>query len=354
MDTSSLLKASATASKEELIAALHYLSTENTVLRNHHDKRIKPTQSEKRQLSQLAKALPRSLEGTIAIAKPETVRRWGSKAKREAKLRMKKRRTDEEIQELILEMAEKNGWGVTRIHGNLRKLGLGQRVTRSTVRNILRENGYDPYPDRGRGSWHDFVKRHKDCAWSTDFFTCTVRTKDGKTHDCYALFFLHIGTRRVYFAGATFHPNRYWVAQHARNFCMQLTERDPPTKFLICDNDTKYCAMSDAVFAGEAIRVVRTCKRVPVMNAFAESFVRSIKREAMDHFLYASPEQVANVARTFVRYYNAKRPHRGLENRPIGSEADPVEMDERFGLDDVLCTEELGGLLRDYVWKEAA
>ena len=43
----------------------------------------------------------------------------------------------------MLRLANENGWGYTRILGELKKLGIGT-VCRSTVVNILKEAGLDP------------------------------------------------------------------------------------------------------------------------------------------------------------------------------------------------------------------
>src|SRR6185436_14707240 len=50
---------------------------------------------------------------------------------------------------LVLKHARENGWGYTRVLGELKKLGV-HTVSRTTVANILREAGLDPGPKRGR------------------------------------------------------------------------------------------------------------------------------------------------------------------------------------------------------------
>jgi len=52
-------------------------------------------------------------------------------------------RTPEAIRELVVQMAKENGWGLGRILGELKKLGI-RKICKSTVRNILVENGFDP------------------------------------------------------------------------------------------------------------------------------------------------------------------------------------------------------------------
>ena len=61
----------------------------------------------------------------------------------------------------MLKLARENSWGYTRILGELRKLGITS-VSRQTVKVILKENGIDPGPKRGKGSWDEFLKIHAD------------------------------------------------------------------------------------------------------------------------------------------------------------------------------------------------
>ncbi len=60
------------------------------------------------------------------------------------------RRTEADIEKLVLKLASENGWGYTRILGELRKIGIVS-ITRNTVKAILKRNGYDIGPNRGTG-----------------------------------------------------------------------------------------------------------------------------------------------------------------------------------------------------------
>jgi hypothetical protein len=53
------------------------------------------------------------------------------------------------------------GFGYTRAIGELRKLGI-KKISRQTVRNILKEEGIQPGPDRTFDSWVNFIERHKE------------------------------------------------------------------------------------------------------------------------------------------------------------------------------------------------
>ena len=108
-------------------------------------------------------------------------------------------------------MAKATGWGYRRILGELKKLRI-RSISRATVSRILQENGFDPGPKRGRGTWHEFIERHIKTVWATDFFTKTVWTLRGPV-TYYVLFFIHLHTRRVHFAGMTPNPDGVWMAK---------------------------------------------------------------------------------------------------------------------------------------------
>jgi len=104
---------------------------------------------------------------------------------------------------------------------------LGHDVGRGTIANVLRNQGIDPAPERGkRTSWSTFLKAHRESAAATDFFTVEVCTVRGLvTH--YVLFVLDLVSRAVKIAGITPYPNEAWMMQMART----LTDaEDPVTK----------------------------------------------------------------------------------------------------------------------------
>ena len=99
-----------------------------------------------------------------------------------------------------------------------------------------------------------------------DFFTVeTIRLQT-----LYVFFFIEVGTRRVHIADGTAHPTQVWVIQQGRQFVWNLPEQQRRFTHLIRDNDGKYGAAFDAVFASEGIEVVHTPVRAPRANAYAE------------------------------------------------------------------------------------
>jgi hypothetical protein len=83
-----------------------------------------------------------------------------------------------------------------------------------------------------------FLCHYRQEFLATDFFT--VETLGLRT--LHVLFFIHLGTRRVYLAGCTAHPTASCVAQQARNLTWRLQEEAVPVRFLLHDRDAKYCA----------------------------------------------------------------------------------------------------------------
>jgi transposase InsO family protein len=70
------------------------------------------------------------------------------------------------------------------------------------------------------------------------------------------------------------------------------------------------------------IKKIRTSVEAPNMNAIAERFIGSVRREALDYFLVVSEKQVLNILREYIDNYNSTRPHQSLDqNIPHGFEA---------------------------------
>ena len=66
------------------------------------------------------------------------------------------------------------------------------------------------------------MNHYKSQILACDFLT--VETLFLKT--LYVFFFIEIGTRRVYLAGVTDHPDGPWVAQQARQYVWELQEQE--------------------------------------------------------------------------------------------------------------------------------
>ena len=117
---------------------------------------------------------------------------------------------------------------------------------------------------------------------------------------------------------------------------------DPPA-ILLRDRDDKFGTSFDDVVKGAGARVIRIAVRAPNMNAIAERFLGSVRREMLDHVLLLGYERFASLLREYRDYFNESRPHQGLGQRtPVGTTiaADPSKP--------IAIKSVLGGLHVDY------
>jgi putative transposase len=248
--------------------------------------------------------------------------------------------TAAELRRLVLRMASENStWGYRRIHGEL--AGLGYQLAPSTVWSILKRAGIDPAPRREGPSCRQFLRAQAHGILATDFFC--VDTLLG--HRLYVLFVVEHATRRVHLLGITANPTGAWVAQQARNLLMDLGDRAAQFRYLIRDRDSKFTGVFDAVFASEAIRILRTPVRAPRANAIAERWIGTLRRELLDRMLILNRRQLETVLADYVAHFNTRRPHRTLDQAaPLRALPPPV-------LPSPLCVrrrDRLGGLIHEY------
>ena len=228
----------------------------------------------------------RQLGSVVRLLKPEIVIGWHRE-----RMRRKWGQTpvapggrppiSQELTDLIVRLAKENArWGYGKIAGELQKLG--DDVSQSTVRNVLKPHDILPAPVRfGALGWRRLMRHYKDQLPACDFFTVeTVRMQT-----LYVFFFSELGTRRVYLAGATDHPDGAWVAQQARNTVWLLDESEAELRCLIRDNDKKYTLSFDAVFESEGKSVTRMPLQAPNANAYAGRWVRALREDCPDHIL---------------------------------------------------------------------
>ena len=82
---------------------------------------------------------------------------------------------------------------------------------------------------------------------------------------------------------------------------------------MIRDNDSKFGATFQHLADGADIEILRTPIRAPKANAICERFLGSLRRECLDHILVLSEDHLHRTVAEYIRYYNACRPHQGLE-----------------------------------------
>lgn len=319
------------------------------ILQRKHNSPIRPSRTEKIALAVLTVKLKKithqttkQLQSIIRIFQPETVLRWHRELIRQKWTYPRQHkggrpRITKELENLIVKLSQENPrWGYGKIQGELLKLSF--QASQSTIRNILNRYSIQPAPVRhGSIGWQHLMAHYKDQMLACDFFT--VETIWLQT--IYVLFFIELGTRRVYMAGMTANPNEVWITQQARQLVWYLRDQDDAFHFLIHDNDTKFSHSFDAVFASEGLRVIHTPFRAPNANAFAERWVRTVREECLDHILILSMNHLNRVLAEFTNYYNSARPHQGIEQHTPVPQQIPIE-----GI--IHQRKILGGIIHDY------
>jgi transposase InsO family protein len=94
------------------------------------------------------------------------------------------------------------------------------------------------------------------------------------------------------------------------------------------------------------VRIVKTPIRAPRANAFAERWVRTVRRECLDWMLIYGRRHLERVVRTYAAHYNLARPHRGLDLRTPEPRPDRAPCPSHRPR--VRTHHALGGLIREY------
>ena len=328
---------------------MRLLKAQITILRARiPTQRIILSPAEKAELLRIGEECGHDVDGLLEVAKPATYKRWLTQMRSGHPFKAVGRpRLTQELRDVVIRIGSENLlWGYKRIAGELKKLGLYAGA--NSVKRILTDAGIHPSPERRKKKpalpWTTFIRAHMETMVACDFFSKTVFTLRGP-RTAYVLMFIHLGSRRVFCSAPTYAPDSAWVTQQARNTLMWCTEQGIMPKFLIRDADTKFCTRFDTVWESETARVIQIPHRAPDANAFAESFIATIKRECLDFFICFSRSQLDYILRIWVRHYNTERPHRG---RDIGNNVLQVDFQPvRDG--PIRRKRQLGGIVTSYI-----
>ena len=306
------------------------------------------TQEQKIRLAYRGKKLNEFLLGQIeTVFSPATVLKWYSdlistkyNSVGENQKKRGRKTISNEIIEQVLKLAESNPyWGYDRIAGVMKYLGYD--ISASAVRNILKEHGIVPDPERRqRGNWHQFIETQQYVTAATDFATIELLTEYGLERR-HVLFFMDIGTREVICGGIAKDPNSAWTTQIARNVCDMWDGFLLGKRFLIHDRDSLFNKRFDMVFKSIGIEIKKLPPLTPMMNSRMENFIRAIKTECLDKIIFTNEAQLQLAVKEYLEYWTHYRPHAGLGGKmvkPYPQDSDGEIVEIPF----------LGGLMRGY------
>jgi putative transposase len=343
----------ATSSDRMLAKYVLYLKEELKVTRARvPGKQIHTTRAERERLLKFGKPLGKAIEELITIVTPGTFYRW-VRDEKTGKPRPKNpkggQRKPKEIRELVLKIATITNFGLTRIIGELRKLGI-KKISRQTVRNILKEEGIQPSPDRTSDTWADFIKRHGETLWACDFFSVQTVTNRG-LRQMYVLVFICTKTREIIVSESITHPNSAWVCKQAEMFLDQTANREAKPTILLHDRDTKFSKEFSTTLKDRDVKPIPLPVRSPNLNGKCERVVQTIKYEALLKFIIFGRRHLDYLVAEFVDYYNTRRAHMERDHLPpIREEPDEVET---LKMDQIEVKSYVGGLIKSFERKAA-
>jgi putative transposase len=333
---------------------IEYLKEENRVLRElHGNKRLRFTDKQRQRLAVKGKALGRKVLGEIgSLVTPDTILRWYRQLVAKKYDGSKHRGvgrpcTKEHIATLVARIATENPThGYTRIRDVVR--GLGFDLSHSTVKRILDAKGIVPAPERSkRTPWKTFLRAHWGVIAAADFFTVEVMTWTGLVR--YHVFFvMDLKTRRVEIAGLTSDAHGGWMVQIGRNLTDAVEGFLRGKRFLILDRDPLYAAHFRRILKDSGVEVVRLPRESPNLNAFAERFVLSARREVLSRVAPLGERHLRWLLSGFMAHYHRERHHQGLGSALIDPDPTSYNTSGR-----ILCRTRLGGMLR-HDYREAA
>ena len=336
---------------KELYKAIDYLREQVRVLVEHQEKqnkRIILTNRQRMRIAAKAKRLSRKmLEQCTELFTVDTVMRWYKNLIAEKydgsanRGKVGRPPISPEIVNLVIKFKKENPrWGYQKITDQIEYLGF--RISKTSVKNILIENGYDPEPDLTvRSTWHEFLSSHWDVMTACDFFTIELLV-GRKLIRCTVFFVIEFSTRKVFFAPIQPQPDGNYMRQVARIFTDCEDGFLKGKHYLIHDRDPLYRSKGfHGILRSSGVEPIKLPAKSPDLNSIAERFVKSVKYECLNYLILSSVQQLEYTLVQYQQYYHHERIHQSL-----GRIIEPKhEIDEAA---DIQCVERLGGLLKSY------
>ena len=250
----------------------------------------------------------------LYLVAPDTVSRWHRAGFRlywallcKVRRRAGGKKIPREVRDWIFQMVAENAtWGAPRIHGELRMLGV--EVSERSISRWIRRAPRNPEPAQ---RWRAFLHNHREAIAAMDFFTVPTLT----FNLLYCFFVIRHDRRRIVHFNITRHPTSRGIVQQLREaFPYQSAPR-----FLLFDHDQKYGLEVPAAIRSLRMECIQTSIRSPSQNGVAERWVRSCRRDVLDHVIALNEPHLKRLLGDYLRYYHDDRTHLGLGKETPGS-----------------------------------
>ena len=128
-----------------------------------------------------------------------------------------------------------------------------------------------------------------------------------------------------------------WMKQVARNLTDMWDGFLLGKRYLIHDRDPLFTEAVRGLLRDSGVKPLRLPANSPNLNAYAERFVLSIRRECLDRFVPLSERHLRTAVTEYVVHYHTERNHQGLGNELLtplpasANDAGPIVSRERLG-----------------------
>ena len=291
----------------------------------------------------------------LIVVKPETVIgwhrqgyrlywRWRSRTKKLGRPRIPRKHI-----EYIKRISRDNpDWGEDKVFEELR-IKFGVEHSTATIRQYMVTTSN---PKQGQ-TWRQFIDNHKGEIFACDFLTQYTALFS----IMYIFVIMELGSRRIVHFNVSESPGLDWVKQQIR----EISPYGRGPRFLIHDNDGIYgqfrvrkrhdtggrfrCAFDMWLNKTMGIEGIPIPYGAPNAVARIERFNRTLREEALNHFIFLSEDHIRRVCSEYIKYYNHARPSQALHAIP-----DPypelIRAPNKYGK--VIALPVLGGIHHDY------
>jgi hypothetical protein len=151
--------------------------------------------------------------------------------------------------------------------------------------------------------------------------------------------------------GLKIDPGGEWMKEVARNLTDPIHGFLLGAKYLIHDRDPLFTEAFVAIPRTGGVASVKTPAKSPNCNPHAERFVKTIRYECLNHFVFFGERHLRHVISDFVEHYLGERFHQGIDGQLVKTRAGFANDNGTAG--PIVCRSRLGSLL-NYYHREAA